>query len=150
MPPAELTACILTEIWAGSTSTEEHINIFATCSLVSKQWAAIIKGLVDPFLVQQRTALRHQITVLNLESSALTIHYRSWVIGWLGNSVIVVANVRKPPSNVKSTVLAATPDLTKGLITPPSKWKPVFVDYRLVCLGHPYSSLLWDLCHSKK
>ncbi|KAK0476690.1 hypothetical protein IW261DRAFT_1421426 [Armillaria novae-zelandiae] len=41
-PPAELIARIPTNIWASLTSIEEYIKTFATCSVASKQWDAII------------------------------------------------------------------------------------------------------------
>ncbi|KAK0464637.1 uncharacterized protein EV420DRAFT_1055148 [Desarmillaria tabescens] len=43
-PPVELIALILTDTWANlPASTEEHIKTFINCSLVSKQWATIMK-----------------------------------------------------------------------------------------------------------
>lgn len=41
-PPAELTICILTDIWASLTSTEEYTETLATRSPVSKQWDATV------------------------------------------------------------------------------------------------------------
>ncbi|KAK0441182.1 uncharacterized protein EV420DRAFT_1580807 [Desarmillaria tabescens] len=41
--PAELTSLILSDLWAIQSSTDEHTQTFANCSLVSKQWTAIMK-----------------------------------------------------------------------------------------------------------
>ncbi|KAK0455775.1 uncharacterized protein EV420DRAFT_559541 [Desarmillaria tabescens] len=43
--PSELISCILFELWATQSSTSEYIQTFSTCSLVSKQWSAIIKEM---------------------------------------------------------------------------------------------------------
>ncbi|KAK0448861.1 hypothetical protein EV421DRAFT_1900567 [Armillaria borealis] len=208
-PPAELIVRILTNTWASLTSTEEHIKIFITCSLVSKHWAAIIKevnsvhslipfsynggqlyiikslaSISNPMLCRTLTfrvnyvimpqrlvvtgcepsvavnrgiesvlrklicgpnTLRHgtHIYLDYLDDSRvhvpsfwippqitrLTIHYyhRSWVVDWL----VQQRHYRRCECE-KTTVdrqvdrlsiLAATPDLTKGLITPLSGWK---------------------------
>ncbi|KAK0464534.1 uncharacterized protein EV420DRAFT_1516849 [Desarmillaria tabescens] len=42
-PPVELISHVLAELWAYPLCTEERINAFTTCSLVSKQWSAVIK-----------------------------------------------------------------------------------------------------------
>ncbi|KAK0467781.1 uncharacterized protein EV420DRAFT_1501263 [Desarmillaria tabescens] len=41
--PSELIYCILFELWAIQSSTEDYIQAFSICSTVSKQWSAIIK-----------------------------------------------------------------------------------------------------------
>ncbi|SJL04382.1 uncharacterized protein ARMOST_07748 [Armillaria ostoyae] len=41
--PAELILLILSDLWASHISTDEHIETFTNCSLVSKQWSASMK-----------------------------------------------------------------------------------------------------------
>ncbi len=41
--PVEIISLILAELWASQSSIEEHIQIFLSCSLVSKKWSALIK-----------------------------------------------------------------------------------------------------------
>ncbi|KAK0463036.1 uncharacterized protein EV420DRAFT_1639121 [Desarmillaria tabescens] len=43
VPPVELVVRILAELWAGQYSIDEQVIIFSACSLVSKQWSAVIK-----------------------------------------------------------------------------------------------------------
>ncbi|KAK0455752.1 uncharacterized protein EV420DRAFT_1553002 [Desarmillaria tabescens] len=42
-PPVELVSFILAELWAYPYLTEERINVYRTCNLISKQWSAIFK-----------------------------------------------------------------------------------------------------------
>ncbi len=49
--PSELISCILFELWSTPTSTHEYIQTFSMCSLVSKQWSAIIKEVNSTHLV---------------------------------------------------------------------------------------------------
>ncbi|KAK0467723.1 uncharacterized protein EV420DRAFT_1501044, partial [Desarmillaria tabescens] len=43
--PSELISCILFELWAIQSSTEDHIQTFSICSTVSKKWSAIIQDV---------------------------------------------------------------------------------------------------------
>ncbi|KAK0240443.1 hypothetical protein EDD85DRAFT_488860 [Armillaria nabsnona] len=43
--PAELILLILSDLWAIQSSTDEHIETFTNCSLVSKQWSATMKDV---------------------------------------------------------------------------------------------------------
>ncbi|KAK0455757.1 uncharacterized protein EV420DRAFT_1553042 [Desarmillaria tabescens] len=44
-PPVELVSLILAELWAYPFTTEERINVYRTCNLISKQWSAIFKDV---------------------------------------------------------------------------------------------------------
>ncbi|KAK0455747.1 uncharacterized protein EV420DRAFT_1552982 [Desarmillaria tabescens] len=44
-PPVELVSFILAELWAYPFTTEERINVYRTCNLISKQWSAIFKDV---------------------------------------------------------------------------------------------------------
>ncbi|KAK0451995.1 uncharacterized protein EV420DRAFT_1482337 [Desarmillaria tabescens] len=49
--PSELISHILFELWSTQSSTNEYIQTFSACSLVSKQWSAIIKEINSTHLV---------------------------------------------------------------------------------------------------
>ncbi|PBK65621.1 hypothetical protein ARMSODRAFT_978095 [Armillaria solidipes] len=49
--PPELVSCILLELWEIGSSADEHVQTFTNCSLVSKQWSAIINDVNSAHLV---------------------------------------------------------------------------------------------------